>query len=210
MNKIQALNGKFTSLRDEVIAAIKSMSKDTFFSFDMNFYNLENEDAVKYTVNNGEITEVRSMEEEDFITIEHKDICLDDLVFIMEKCAEILEDALQDSNEDLFKFPELIPGTIQAIMDSADENEDLYKECGRMQDLMRPLGYTFNFGLDGEPYDLRKISEEEIKEELLQKEAKALLKEMGLNISLDEIKLNILSEEYFKKVTLLLNKFNNL
>ena len=62
MNKIQALNGKFTSLRDEVIAAIKSMSKDTFFSFDMNFYNLENEDAVKYTVNNGEITEVRSME----------------------------------------------------------------------------------------------------------------------------------------------------
>ena len=127
----------------------------------------------------------------------------------MEKCAEILGDVLQDSNEDLFEFPELIPDTIQAIMDSAGENEDLYKECGRMQDLMRPLGYTFNFGLDGEPYDLRKITEDE-KEEYLHKEAKELLDEMGLKLSLDEINLSILNDDYKTKVQELLEKFNNL
>jgi len=199
MNKIQTLNGNFTSLRDEVIATIKSMSKEVSFSFSMTKYNLEDEEIL-YNVDNGEITEVRSIEEEDFITIEYKDICLDDLVFIMEKCAEILEIRLEESEDDLFDFPELIPESIGEIMESANDNEDSYEQCNRMQNLMKPLGYTFEYGLDGVPYNLRKISKEE-REKDLQEEAKELLDETEINMSLDK-KKRVQKVELYNKISI--------
>lgn len=99
-----------------------------------------------------------------------------------------------------------LPENIQTIMDSFDEDEDAYKECKRMKNLTEILGYTFDYGLDGEPHNIRKMDEEE----LLHWESKQLLEEMGLHCSLCEIKLHILNDEYKEKVRILTEKFNNL
>ena len=58
---------------------------------------------------------------------------------------------------DLFEYPELIPDVINDIIESYNEDADLYKECRRMLKEMNKHGYTFEYGLDGVPYDLRKI-----------------------------------------------------
>lgn len=58
---------------------------------------------------------------------------------------------------DLFETPELIPDVISDIIESYNENIDLYKENERMLKEMNKHGYTFEYGLDGVPYDLRKI-----------------------------------------------------
>ena len=67
--------------------------------------------------------------------------------------------------KDLFEYPELIPENIQAIMDSADEDKDPYKECERMLEEMNELGYTFEYGLDGVPFGLTKLENSDSEKE---------------------------------------------
>lgn len=86
MNKIEALNGEFTSLRDEVIATIKSISKNSTYFINMELYNEDDENEIM--VKNGEIYIV-SIEDGENICLDYHTTCLDDLVFIMEKCKEI-------------------------------------------------------------------------------------------------------------------------
>jgi hypothetical protein len=58
---------------------------------------------------------------------------------------------------DLFETPELIPDVINDIIESYNEDADLYGECRRLLNEMNKHGYTFEYGLDGVPYDLQKI-----------------------------------------------------
>ena len=60
---------------------------------------------------------------------------------------------------DLFDHSELIPDVISDIIESYNEDADLYAENERMLKEMNKHGYTFEYGLDGVPYDLRKMSE---------------------------------------------------
>lgn len=57
--------------------------------------------------------------------------------------------------QDLFETPELIPAEVNAVLDSATEND--YAECERIQKEVEQLGYTFDFDLHAEPYNLTKI-----------------------------------------------------
>lgn len=57
--------------------------------------------------------------------------------------------------EDLFENPQTLPQHIQTIV--YDFGEEGYKECEAMLEKLKPLGYTFEYGLDGIPYNLRKI-----------------------------------------------------
>jgi len=50
-----------------------------------------------------------------------------------------------------------IPSPVLKVLESFDEMEDSYKECERLLTELKPLGYTFEYGLDGEPYDLKPI-----------------------------------------------------
>lgn len=60
--------------------------------------------------------------------------------------------------KDLFETPELIPNEVQAVLDTFnEENDNTYAELGRIVRELRKLGYTFNYGLDAEPYGLRPI-----------------------------------------------------
>lgn len=61
--------------------------------------------------------------------------------------------------KDLFETPELIPHEVQNILESFNEEEcpNDYRDLERLLKLIEPLGYTFDYGLDAEPYDLRPI-----------------------------------------------------
>jgi hypothetical protein len=59
--------------------------------------------------------------------------------------------------EDLFLTPEKLPTEVQIILENFAEREQTYENCQQLEQALKPLGYTFNWGLDAEPYDLRKI-----------------------------------------------------
>ena len=59
---------------------------------------------------------------------------------------------------DLFEHYETLPQIIQSIINSWDDNESLYSEADRLLEALRPHGYTFEYGLCGNPFNLTKIS----------------------------------------------------
>jgi hypothetical protein len=59
--------------------------------------------------------------------------------------------------KDLFETPELIPSEIQAVLNTFNDDSDPYIELARIAREIEPLGYTFDFYLDAEPFGLRPI-----------------------------------------------------
>jgi len=55
--------------------------------------------------------------------------------------------------EDLSNVPE----EILTIIESFDEDKDRYKECARVLEALELKGWTFEYGLDAEPYDLKQL-----------------------------------------------------
>jgi hypothetical protein len=60
--------------------------------------------------------------------------------------------------EDLFNTPEKLPTEVQIILENFAEREQTYENCQQLEQALRPHGYTFSWGLDAEPYDLRKTN----------------------------------------------------
>lgn len=58
---------------------------------------------------------------------------------------------------DLFETPELIPSNVQKILNTWKDEGCRYKQCRKLLKKLNKIGYTFDYGLDGEPYDLHKI-----------------------------------------------------
>ena len=61
---------------------------------------------------------------------------------------------------DLFETPELLPQTVQELIAQADQDIEQgcsYAVCRKLQEQLAPLGYEFDYGLDGVPYDLRLV-----------------------------------------------------
>jgi len=59
---------------------------------------------------------------------------------------------------DLFEHPELLPDSVRALIEHEIEG---YEECDKLIADLKPLGYTCNYGLDGLPVELTKITTEE-------------------------------------------------
>lgn len=73
---------------------------------------------------------------------------------------------------DLFEHWQTLPETMQNVLNKYAEIEHDYTTLEAMQQECEALGYTFDFGLDCVPYDLRKLNIKEIsvqKTELLTK-----------------------------------------
>jgi hypothetical protein len=63
--------------------------------------------------------------------------------------------------KDLFETPDLMPIDVQIVLESFDEDApNTYHELQRLVDEIEPLGYTFDYYLDAEPYGLRPIGVE--------------------------------------------------
>lgn len=57
----------------------------------------------------------------------------------------------------MFENYHTLPQAVQnELLDFNDEAE-AYAECERLLENLAPLGYTFSYGLDGIPYELRKL-----------------------------------------------------
>lgn len=54
---------------------------------------------------------------------------------------------------------EFLPDNVKLIVDSWDDNKDLYKECARIKTELEAIGWTCDYGLDGMVYDVMKIKE---------------------------------------------------
>jgi hypothetical protein len=51
-----------------------------------------------------------------------------------------------------------LPQGIKDIVDSWDDNKELYTECNRIQKELENLGWTCDYGLDGEMvYDVKQV-----------------------------------------------------
>ncbi len=59
--------------------------------------------------------------------------------------------------EDLFDTPELIPENVTAILESFNEETDAYSELNRVNNELIKIGYSFDWYLDAQPYNLHKI-----------------------------------------------------
>ena len=59
--------------------------------------------------------------------------------------------------KDLFETPELIPSEIQAGLNTFNDDSDPYIELARIAREIEPLGCTFDFYLDADPFGLRPI-----------------------------------------------------
>jgi hypothetical protein len=51
-----------------------------------------------------------------------------------------------------------LPQEVKDILDSFDENKDSYQECDRIIDELEDIGWTADYGLSGEIYDVKKKS----------------------------------------------------
>lgn len=64
---------------------------------------------------------------------------------------------MEEQEKDLFDEFDSLPKEVQDVLNSFDEDEDGYKECARVLEELKPLGYTFEYYLDAVPYNLKKI-----------------------------------------------------
>ena len=51
-----------------------------------------------------------------------------------------------------------LPDNIKAIVDSWDDNKDLYAECRRIQTELECNDWTCDYGLDGEIFDVKPLT----------------------------------------------------
>lgn len=63
--------------------------------------------------------------------------------------------------KDLFETPEKLPIEVQNVLNKYGEIET-YDQCKAMLKELKPLGYTFDYGLDAQPFDLQKLKEFEV------------------------------------------------
>lgn len=61
--------------------------------------------------------------------------------------------------KDLFETPELLPTEVQEIINKFNYDNEPYLELELMKSRLEPLGYTFDYGLDGVGYALRLLSD---------------------------------------------------
>jgi hypothetical protein len=58
---------------------------------------------------------------------------------------------------DLLENYSELPQNIQDIIFSFNEDLDAYKECERIENELKPLGYSVEYGLDGTLFNLQKL-----------------------------------------------------
>ena len=61
---------------------------------------------------------------------------------------------------DLFENQDLLPKQVKEIVEHYDQlfaNESTYKLCLEFQSKLEPLGYSFDWELDGVPFNLQKL-----------------------------------------------------
>lgn len=91
-----------------------------------------------------------------FKTDELYKICVPALEKEAKKHGYILTESVEEEEEDLFQNPEAIPENVKSILDHFGDDLD-YENLRAMKLNLETIGYTFDYGLSAEPFNLRKI-----------------------------------------------------
>lgn len=59
---------------------------------------------------------------------------------------------------ELFEIYDELPFEVQVILDKFSECDNNYETCGDLVDELESVGWTCEFGLGAEPYDLRRLT----------------------------------------------------
>lgn len=59
---------------------------------------------------------------------------------------------------DLFEHYESLPDNVREIVDKYCDGNMKYEQCAALKKELEAVGYTCSYGLDAEPYELRKIN----------------------------------------------------
>jgi len=96
-----------------------------------------------------------------FKTEELYNICLPALEKEAKKHSYIVTETIEEEPEetkDLFEFYEDQPENVKSILAQYEDLEAMtYEELTGLQKNLETIGYTFDYGLDAQPYNLRKI-----------------------------------------------------
>lgn len=69
---------------------------------------------------------------------------------------------MEEQTIDLFEHIETLPQPVQDVLNKWEQYEIVnglsYKELDQFLKELKPLGYSFEYGLDAIPYELKKIS----------------------------------------------------
>jgi hypothetical protein len=140
-------------------------------SFNYNPSNLKNEDAEKivsyYTKDwrrNNDFDEVSfyvmrlNKSDADMLV---KELKMEDAYNIEVDKSNYADGGETEEGVDLFEDYENIPSNVQEVLDKySDAFEDGdYRKLEKANNELKKIGYTFEYGLDGEAYDLRKIGQ---------------------------------------------------
>jgi hypothetical protein len=68
------------------------------------------------------------------------------------------EPRMDKESVDLFEDFANLPQSVQDVFEEFSTDELTYDNCQALLNALEPLGYTFEYGLDGVPYDLRRIA----------------------------------------------------
>ena len=92
---------------------------------------------------------------------------------------------------DMFEHYEKLPIEVQAILDKYSEMENDYENCGNLVDELELVGWTCEYGLSAEPYDLRELSKfDGWTNEMVDKIFELILNEMSFEEAKDLRKSN--------------------
>jgi len=59
---------------------------------------------------------------------------------------------------DLFEDYDVLPNEVKEIIDSYDSKENTYENCATLVAELEDVGYTCEYGLDAEPFNLQKLN----------------------------------------------------
>jgi hypothetical protein len=63
----------------------------------------------------------------------------------------------EDNEINLFEHYQLLPEEVQVILGKYDDHDNTYENCDKLIADLEAVGYTCEYGLDAEPYGLKRI-----------------------------------------------------
>jgi hypothetical protein len=57
---------------------------------------------------------------------------------------------------DLFEHYNQLPSEVLKVLDKFSEMDNTYLECEALLNELKPFGYSFEYGLDAQPFNLKK------------------------------------------------------
>lgn len=62
-----------------------------------------------------------------------------------------------ESQIDLLEYHDKLPASVQLILVKFSDQDNDYESCSKLVDDLNQVGFTIDYGLDAEPYNLRKL-----------------------------------------------------